>query len=97
MVLSYCAMSQPSPSSTLFSYTTLFRSQVHVGPAGDHLHAGVPGIRLLQTLGEDPRALEGAGLAVLEVLGGGDLERHGLRGVHVHARPALMPREHCVI
>src|SRR5690625_6536766 len=60
MVLSYCAMSQPSPSSTLFSYTTLFRSQVHVGPAGDHLHAGVPGIRLLQTLGEDPRALEGA-------------------------------------
>ena len=68
--------------------------EVHVGAAGEHGDAGRGDVRRGQALGEDPRAVERALLAVLELLGGGDLERDGLGGDHVHERAALLAREH---
>ena len=55
-------------------------------PLSDDIGAG-------QTLGEDLGAGQGALLAVLELLGAGDLEGDGLGGDGVHQRPALLAGE----
>ena len=62
-------------------------------PPEMHLHAGRLGVLLLEALGEELRALQGAGLAVGELLGGRHLEGDGLRSDHVHQRAALLAGE----
>ena len=68
--------------------------QVHVRTTGQHGHPVLGDIGGVQALGQDLGALNGAALALGEVLGRGDLERHGLAGDGVHERPALLAREH---
>ncbi|GAA3044020.1 hypothetical protein GCM10020000_24360 [Streptomyces olivoverticillatus] len=69
------------------------QDQVHVRAAGQDGDAGLGHVRLHQTLGEDLRALEGALLALLELLARGDLEGDRLGRDDVLQRAALLPGE----
>ncbi|GGO99793.1 hypothetical protein GCM10012280_67050 [Wenjunlia tyrosinilytica] len=69
------------------------RDQVHVRAARQDRDAVLGHIGLDQTLGEDPRAVQRALLALLEVVGGRDLEGDRLRRDHMLQRTALPPRE----
>lgn len=69
------------------------QDQVHVRAAGEDGDALVLDVGAGQTLGEDAGAGQGPDLPVGELLGGGDLERGGLGGDHVHERAALLAGE----
>ena len=66
---------------------------MHVGAAGEDVDAGVLAVGGGEALGQQARAGQGALLALLELLGAGDLQGHGLGGDGVHQRPALLARE----
>jgi hypothetical protein len=68
------------------------QDQVHIGAAGDHGDAGFGDVGLGGGR-RDLGALQDALLALLEFLGAGDLEGHGLGGDDVLQRAALLAGE----
>ena len=68
--------------------------QVDVGAAGDELDTSLLRIVRTQTLRKNLRALKGAALTILELLGLRDLHGDSLRGNHMHEGAALLAGEH---
>ena len=69
------------------------QDQVHVGAAGEHVHASRLSILRGKALRQNASTLQGALLALLKLLGRGNLHGNGLRSDYVHQRSALLPWE----
>ena len=66
---------------------------MHIGAAGQHVHASRLSIFCGKALCQNASTLQGALLALLEFLGSGNLHSNGLGSDHVHQRSALLARE----